>query len=63
MKVTSFVLKVAAMILVVASAICLSLAYLDKITDCMLAAKDKVAMRRAAHSDFADMDDYEEWGI
>jgi hypothetical protein len=59
MKVARFVLKIVAMSLGAAAAICAVIAYWDKLSELGGCARDRF-QRRAFTSEFDDYDDYEE---
>ncbi len=62
MSAAKFIFKVASIVLAGAAIICLILAHLDQITECMYGVREQVAMRRRARfCDCDDMEDYEDW--
>lgn len=62
MKVARFVLKVVALALATAAAVCTIIAFWDKITECVSLVGDKVRSRRQyAEGCCIDDDDYSDW--
>ena len=62
MKVARFVLKVVALALVTAAAVCAVIAFWDKIMDCALGVANKVRSRgQCAEGCYIDEDDYTDW--
>ena len=61
MNVARFVLKVVALALVVAAAVCTVIAFWDKITTGVSGAYSKVRNRRCAEGCCIDEDDYTDW--
>lgn len=63
MKATSFIFKVAAIVLTAAALVCCILANLERITDGLLTLREQVAAKRNAYRCPCDADDYEEWDV
>ena len=62
MKMTRFVLKVVALALATAAAVCTVVAFWDKITDCAVNVSDKIRSRRGcAEGCCIDEEDYTDW--
>ena len=60
MKVARFVLKIVALSLAVAAAVCWVIAYWDKINACICAVSERLGMkcRGAEYDDYADWDEF-----
>ena len=62
MKVARFVLKVVALALATAAAVCAVIAFWDKIMECALGVGEKIRSRRQyAEGCCIDEDDYTDW--
>ena len=60
MKVARFVLKIVAVAMVVAAAVCAVVAYWDKIVDAFYAIADKIEEKKAECRFSSEYDDYED---
>ena len=69
MKITEFILKITALILAAAAVICLVMANMDRISDCLAAlwakvqAKKERLCRTCPGQDSGIDDEFEEWDI
>ena len=61
MKVARFVLKVVALALATAAAVCTVIAFWDKISECVSGVAGKVRSRRCAEGCCIEEDDYTDW--
>lgn len=62
MKVARFVLKVVALALATAAAVCTVIAFWDKISECAMGVGEKISSRRRyAEGCCIDEDDYTDW--
>lgn len=60
MKVARFVLKLVAVLMVVAAAVCAVVAYWDRIVDAFYAVADKIEEKKAECRFASEYDDYED---
>ena len=60
MKVARFVLKIVAVLMVAAAAVCAVVAYWDRIVDAFYAVADKIEEKKAECRFASEYDDYEE---
>ena len=60
MKVARFVLKLVAVLMVVAAAVCAVVAYWDRIVDAFYAVADKIEEKKAECPFASEYDDYED---
>jgi hypothetical protein len=63
MRATSFIFKVAAIVLAVAAVVCAVLANLERITDWALTLREQLATKCSPPCDCGDYDEYEDWDI
>lgn len=62
MKATSFIFKVASIVLAIGAAVCLILANLDRISDGLLSLREQLATKRkSCRCHYDDVDEYEDW--
>ena len=60
MKVARFVLKIVAVLMVAAAAVCAVVAYCDRIVDAFYAVADKIEEKKAECRFASEYDDYED---
>ena len=63
MKVARFVLKIVAVLMVAAAAVCAVVAYWDRIVDAFYAVADKIEEKKAECRFASEYDDYEDFDM
>lgn len=61
MKTANFIFKIASVVLAIGAAVCLILANLEKISDCLLSLREQLAAKRKSCCQCDDMEEYEDW--